>query len=161
MESIVKEEKRNTRVQRWLESLTAFDNTLECRKGRENGNADVLSRYPEPATEHDHSRSTSLYPVEDGGIYPIRACGLSSSSSPIPGVGLGGLAPRLDSAALGGLPFTSAEFSDFHRHHPIIRVDNHSDPSGSFLPLVRQPPSPPSIAVVATSPSGSLFIPAS
>ena len=63
----------NARVQRWLEFLTAFDYTLEHRKGSANGNADFLSRLPEPATEHDSSGSTSLNPVENGGIYLIRA----------------------------------------------------------------------------------------
>ena len=43
----------NARVQRWLEFLTAFDYNLEYRKGSANGNADFLSRLPEPATEHD------------------------------------------------------------------------------------------------------------
>ena len=81
----------NARVQRWLEFFTAFDYKLEIREGSANGNADFLSRLPEPATEHDRSGSTSLNPVEDGGIYLIRACGLSTPSSPIPGVGLFGL----------------------------------------------------------------------
>ena len=88
------------RVQRWLEFVTALDYTLEYRKGSANGNADFLSHFPEPATEHDRSGSTSLNPVEDGGIYLIRACGLSTSFSPIPGVGLGELVPRTESAVL-------------------------------------------------------------
>ena len=35
--------------------------------------ADFLSRLPEPATEHDRSGSSSLTPVEDGGIFLVRA----------------------------------------------------------------------------------------
>ena len=58
----------NARVQRWLDFLTAFDYTLEYRKGNANGNADFLSRLPEPATEYDRNGSTILNPVEDGGI---------------------------------------------------------------------------------------------
>ena len=56
-------------------------------------------------------------PVEDGGIYLIRVCGLNTPSSPIPGVGLGGLVPRTEGAVLGGLPFTSANFCDFRTHN--------------------------------------------
>ena len=87
LESIGKVGNHNDRVQIWFEFLTAFDYTLEYRKGSANGNADFLSRLPEPATEHCRSGSTSLNPVGDGGIYLIRACGLSTPSSPIPGVG--------------------------------------------------------------------------
>ena len=94
----------NTRVQRWLEFLTAFDYTLEYRKGSADGNANFLSRrFPETATEHDRSGSSSLTPVDDGGIFLIRACGLCARSSPTPSVGLSGLVPRPDSAILGGL----------------------------------------------------------
>ena len=72
-------------------------------KGSANSNADFLSRLPEPGTEPDRSGSTSLHPVEDSGIYLVRACGLSTPSSQIPGVGLGGFVPRTESTALGGL----------------------------------------------------------
>ena len=102
LESRGKVGNHNARVQRWLEFLTAFDYTLEYRKGSANGNADFLSRLPEPATEHDRSGSTGLNPVEDGGIYLIRVCGLNTPSSPIPGVSLDGLVPRTESTALGG-----------------------------------------------------------
>ena len=108
----------NARVQRWLEFFTAFDYKLEIREGSANGNADFLSRLPEQATEHDRSGSTSLNPVEDDGIYFIRVCRLNTPYSPIPGVGLGGLVPRTESAVLGGLPFTSADYSIFaHTGH--------------------------------------------
>ena len=75
-----------------------------------NGNANFLSRLPEPATEHDRSGSTSLNHVEDGGKYLIRACGLNTPSSPIPGAGLDGLVPRTERAVLGGFPLTYADF---------------------------------------------------
>ncbi|MEP2272374.1 MAG: ribonuclease H family protein, partial [Marinobacter sp.] len=52
LESIGKVRDHNARVQRWLEFFTAFVYTLEYRKGNANGNADFLSRLPEPATEH-------------------------------------------------------------------------------------------------------------
>ena len=72
LESIGKAGKHNFRVQTRLEFLTAFDYTLEYSKVSANGNADFLSRLPEPSTEHDRSGSTSLNSVEDGGVYPIK-----------------------------------------------------------------------------------------
>ena len=110
---------------------------------------------PEPATEHDRSGSTSLNPVEDGGIYFIRACALSTPSSPIPGVGLGGLVPRTDSAALGGLPFTSADFCDFRTHGPRISIDDLSFPSRSFVARVSA-----SVATVDRCPGRGRVLPA-
>ena len=116
LESIGKAGNHNARVQRWHEFLTAFDYTLKYRKGSANGNADFLSRLLEPATQHGRIGSTILNSVEDGGIYLIRACGLRTPSSPIPGVDLGGLVPRTESTALVGLPFTAANFCDFRTH---------------------------------------------
>ena len=58
LESIGKVGNHNARVQRWLEFLTAIDYTLDYRKGSANGNADFLSRLPEPATKHDRSGSS-------------------------------------------------------------------------------------------------------
>ena len=136
LESIEKVGDHNARVQRWLEFLTAFDYTLEYRKGSANGNADFLSRLPEPATEHDRSGSTRLTPVDDDGIYLIRACGLRTGSSPVPGVGLSGLVPNPDSAVLGGLPFASSDFRDFRVHGPRMRIDDLSAPSVSFVARV-------------------------
>ena len=75
--------------------------TLEYCKGRANGKYYFLSRLPEPATDHDRSGSSSLIPVEDSGIFIIRACGLRTRSSPTPGVGLSGLVHRPESAVFG------------------------------------------------------------
>ena len=71
--------------------------------------------------------------VEDGGIYLIRACGLHTPSSPIPGVGLGGLMPRTENNALGGLPFTLADFCNFRAHEPRMRLDDLPTPSRRFV----------------------------
>ena len=119
------------------------------------GHVDFLSRLPEPATEHDRSGSTSLNPVEDGGIYLIRAWGLNTPSSPIPGVGFGGQVPRTERAALGGLPFTSAGFFDFHTHGPRMRIDDLSAPSGIFVDRVSA-----SVATVDRCPGRGRTLPA-
>ncbi|MEP1592764.1 hypothetical protein, partial [Sulfitobacter sp.] len=94
----------NAHVQRWLEFLTAFDYTLEYRKGSANGNADFLSRLPEPATEYDRNGSSCLNPVEDGGIFLIRACGLRTRS-----FRFGWAGARSESAVLGGILFASSD----------------------------------------------------
>lgn len=52
------------------------DCNLEYRKGSADGHADFMSRLPEPALEHDGTGSSSLTPVQDGGIFLILACGL-------------------------------------------------------------------------------------
>ena len=127
-----------------------------------------LARLPEPATEYDHSGLTSLNPVGltspnaagDSGIYLLRTGGLRAPSSPIPGVGLGGLGPRTESTALGGLvplaestalgglvpriehaalggpPLTSTAFHDFRTHEPRIRIEGLSAPSGRLVARV-------------------------
>ena len=61
-----------------------------------------LARLPEPATEYDYKGLISFNPVAltgphavgDSGIYLLRTGELRAPSSPIPGVGLGGLVPR-------------------------------------------------------------------
>ena len=136
LDSICKVGDHNARVQSWLEFLTAVDYTLEYRKGNANGNADFLSRLPEPATEHDRSGSTSLNLIEDGGICPIRVCGLNTPSSSIPGVDLGGLVPRTESTVLGGLLLTSADYCDCRTHWPRMKIDDLSAPSGRFVSRV-------------------------
>ena len=59
LESIGKVGNYNARVQRWLEFFNAFDHTLEYRKGSAN-DPNFLSHLPEPAMEHDRSRSTTV-----------------------------------------------------------------------------------------------------
>ena len=44
--------------------------------------------------------------------------------------------PRTESAVLGGLPFTSADYCDFRTHGPHMRIDDLSAPSGRFVARV-------------------------
>ena len=76
-------------VQRWLGFLTALDYTIEYRSG-----------------------SSCLIPVDDGGIFLIRACGIRTRSCPTPCVGLEGLVPRAENTVLDGLPSASSDFRD-------------------------------------------------
>ena len=135
LESIGKLGDHNARVQRWLRFLTPLDYTLAYHTyhtGNANGNADFLSRWAEPATEHDRTESSSLTPVIDSGMFLIQACGLRTHSSPIPGASSSGLIPRPESTVLGGLPFASLDFPDFRTHGPCMRIDDVSAPSGKF-----------------------------
>ncbi|CAB1110991.1 unnamed protein product [Ectocarpus sp. CCAP 1310/34] len=70
----------NARVQRWLEFLTAYNYTLEYRKGSANGNADFLARLPVAAAECNRSGRSRLTPAEDEeAVFFIRSCGRTPS----------------------------------------------------------------------------------
>lgn len=63
---------RNARGQRWMEALSQ---PLPCALsyGTANGNADLLSRLPEPLTETYPSGACSLTNLDDIGTYVIGA----------------------------------------------------------------------------------------
>ena len=61
---------------------------------------------------------------------------IRTRASPIPGVGLSGLVPHPESAALGGLPFASSDVRDFRTHRPCMRIDDPSAPCGRFVARV-------------------------
>ena len=112
--------------------LSAYNLCLSYRRGQENANADFLSRLPLPPIEEDISGASALTDPDDLGVYLIRACGFTTPSCPVPGVGLGGLAPSPyhspdvvlgglapppDTPVLGGLPLTK---DDFRTHRAPI-----------------------------------------
>ena len=49
---------------------------------------------------------------------------------------LGGLVPRIELAAMGGLPLTSASFHDFRTHEPRIMIDGLSASPGRLIARV-------------------------
>ena len=112
-----------------MEFLSAYNFRLSYRRGQKNANADFLSRLPLPPIADDVSGASALTDPDDLGVYLIRACGLTTPSCPVPGVGLGGLvpspdipvlgglAPSPDTPVLGGLPLTS---DDFRTHRAPI-----------------------------------------
>ncbi|CAM9925839.1 unnamed protein product, partial [Ectocarpus sp. 8 AP-2014] len=76
----------------------------------------------------DINGNSRLTSPEDVGVYLIRATGHASPGQTTPGVGLGGLAPPSENAALGGLPTpTSDDFADFRKHGPRMRIDDLVD----------------------------------
>ena len=121
------------RIQRWTEFLSAYNFSLSYRRGKDNANADFLSRLPLPPTDEDISGPCALTDPDDLGVYLIRACGLVPSFCPIPGIGLGGLTrlshvtpspalggliPQPDPPILGGLPLSPADFRTHHAPLP-------------------------------------------
>ena len=113
------------RIQRWTEFLSAYNFRLSYRRGQKNANADFLSRLPLPPIEEDISGASALTGPDDLGAYLIRTCGFTTPSCPVPGMGLGGLAPSPchapdavlggltpppDSPVLGRLPLTKDDF---------------------------------------------------
>ena len=91
LENITKVDKHIARVQSWLDFLSAYTYTLEYRKGTANGNADLLSRLPQPAT--DRTEPNRLSSPDTLGIYLIHPCGFTPCEPSMPGIGLGGLVP--------------------------------------------------------------------
>ena len=132
------------RIQCWMEFLSACNFRLSYRRGQENANADFLSRLPLPPIADNVSGASALTDPDDLGVYIIRACGLTTPSCPVPGVGLGGLvpspyipvlgglAPSPDISVLGGLPLTS---DDFRTHRDLSFCDHSpSSPSRDLSP---------------------------
>ena len=76
LENLASVGEHNPRIMRWLEFLSAYDYTLKYRKGSDNGNADFLSRLPQPVTEQDVSDTCRLTDPTDVGIYFVGACGV-------------------------------------------------------------------------------------
>ena len=103
LQKICKIGETRPRIQRWMEFLSAYNFRLSYRRGQENANADFLSRLPLPPIDEDVYGASVLTDPDDLGVYIIRACGLTTPSCRVPGVGLGGLAPSPDIPVLGGL----------------------------------------------------------
>ena len=130
---------------------------LSCRRGQENANADFLSRLPLPPTDEDVSGASALTDPDDLGVYLIRVCGLTTPSCPVPGVGLGELAPSPDIPVLGGLtpspdisvsgglPLTQDDFRTHRAPSPSLSMTARS--SRSCAP----PPQAPSTTYYAIS----------
>ena len=66
------------RVQRWYDFLSACSYTLGYRPGKANGNADLVSHLPLPATEADSHPDVGLSDPTDIDVYLIGASGVRS-----------------------------------------------------------------------------------
>ena len=139
LQQICKIGETKPRIQRWMEFLSAYNFRLSYRRGQDNANADFLSRLPLPPIAEDISGASALTDPDDLGVYLIRACGLTTPTCPVPGVGLGGLTPSPchahdailggltpppDTPVLGGLPLTP---DDFRTHRAPISPTHTTD----------------------------------
>ena len=123
-----------------MEFLSVDNYRLSSRRGRENANANFLSRLPPPPTVEDISGSSALTDPDDLGVYLIRACGYIMPSCPNPGVGLRGLASTpnsiigtgsngfcpLPTPVLGGVPLTKDDFRTHRPSTPILHMTGHT-----------------------------------
>ena len=141
LQQICKIGETKPRIQRWMEFLSVYNFRLSYRRGQENANADFLSRLPLPPIDEDVSGASALTDPDDLGVYLIRACGLTTPSCPVPGVGLGGLAPSPDIPVLGelapppdisvsgGLPLTQDDFRTHRAPLPSLSMTVRSSRS--------------------------------
>ena len=148
------------RIQHWMEFLLAYNFGLSYRREQENANADFLSRLPLPPIEEGISGASPLTDPDDLGFYLICACGFITPSCPVPGAGLGGLAPSLnhapgaalgglvpppDTPVMGGLPLTKYNF----RTHRAPMPSTHMT-AGPCRPYAIPPKAPyPTYAISA------------
>ena len=121
------------RIQRWMGFLSAYNCRHSYRRGRDNANADFLSRLPILPIVDDISGSSTLTDPDDLAVYFICAYGYITSSCPIPGVGLGGLTPSyynnlgtgpnpFPTPVLSGLPPTKDDFRTHLARMPLRRM---------------------------------------
>ena len=149
LQQICKIGETKPRIQRWMELLSAYNFRLSYRRGQENANADFLSRLPLPPIVEDISVASTLTDPDDLGVYLIRACGFTTPACPVPGIGLGGLAPSPyhapdavlggltpppDSAVLGGLPLTLDDFRTHRASIPPTHMTARPRRSSATLP---------------------------
>ena len=113
LESLDKIAEHNRRIQRWIQILTAYNNTLVYRKGSANGNASFLSRLPLPATELDRGGPSGLTPSDEERVFFIRSHGLLLGGPSAVRSSLGGLSPSDPNSGWSGLTLSPHDFQDF------------------------------------------------
>ena len=132
LQQISKIDDSKPRIERWMEFISVYNYHLSYRRGRDNANADILSRLLILPTTEDISGSSALTDPDGLGVYLMRACSYTSPSCPIPGVGLGGLTPPSDNnlgtawhhsptLVLDGLPLTQDDFRTHRTPMPLRR----------------------------------------
>ena len=85
LQQINKIDESKPRIQRRMEFVSAYSYRLSYRRGRDNANANFLSRLPIPPTVEDISGCSALTDPDDLGVYVIRVCGYTTPSYPING----------------------------------------------------------------------------
>lgn len=112
--------------------------SLDYRQGSANGNAQILSRLPQPAIDFERTEPGRLTSADAVGIYFIRACGFYPRKPSKPGIGLSdGLVPP-SSSPIGSfppLPFTDQDVRDFRRHGPRKDIIGRLRPPNPFVAM--------------------------
>ena len=90
------------RVQKWYDLLSAYTYKLVYRPGRMNGNADLMSRLPLPATKDALDAKLRLTDPTDIDVYFIGASGVQPRLRGLAGTLLGGLAMQTGDHSEGG-----------------------------------------------------------
>ena len=136
-----------------MKFLSAYNFRLSYRRGQENANAGFLSHLPLPPIEEDIFGASTLTDPDDLGVYLIHACGFITPSCPVPGVGLGGLAPSPchtpgagwgglvpppDTPVLGGLPLTKDDFRRRRRAARSLTSQGRAEPLCARIESVNQ-----------------------
>ena len=174
LQQICKIGETKPRIQRWMEFLSAYNFRLSYRRGQDNANADFLSRLPPPPIAEDISGASALTDPDDLGVYLIRACGFTSPTCPVPGVGLGGLTPSPwhahdailggltpppDTPVLGGLPLTPDDFRTHRAPIPPTHTTDRPRRASATLPstplatyAISAPPQCPTVYPAHTKP---------
>ena len=149
LQQICKIGETKPRIQRWMEFLSAYNFRLSYRGGQDNANADFLSRLSLPPIAEDVSGASALTDTDDLGVYLIRACGFTTPTCPVPGVGLagltplpchahdailGGLTPSPDPPILGGLPLTPDDVRTHRAPVPPTHTTDRPRRASATLP---------------------------
>ena len=81
--SLLRARVSNARVQRWVEFLTVYNYRIIHGKGAAHGNADMLSRLCQPATQADAQGSFSITNPEGHAVYFVGASRMWPRSIPL------------------------------------------------------------------------------
>ena len=156
LENITKVGDHNASVQLW-KFLSAYSYTLEYRKGSSNGNADFLSRLPQPATDLDRTGPNRLTSLDTISIHLIQACSFTAIEPFTLGIGLGGLAPPAFGSFDPGPPFpcTNNDFGDYRRHGPHMDAPGSAQVTWPFATAIAAPN--PAAGSLHSLPLGSRF----
>ena len=120
-----------------MEFLSAYNYRIIHRKGAAHGNADMLSRLCQPATEADTQGSCSITNPEDHAVYFVRASGMWPKSIPPSAfnafIETGFARQRLGVGGLLNAPDYSYDKSRnqyvYHGHEDVEKHALHNPPS--------------------------------
>ena len=110
-------------------------------KGPSNGNADFLSRLPQPATDLDRTGPNRRITPDTVSIHLTQAYGFTVIESFTPGIGLGGLVPPASSCSdpTPLFPCINNDFGDYRRHGPRMDTLDSAQLPRPFVTAIAAP----------------------